>query len=161
MLNKVFAIAALFLVLVAVSCKKDDDNNNNNTTACNGKNLCMKIDTMQVSENATWRVLTSGRRRISWETATGLPYKNIEIDIYDTVATSGTYTFATSPGAGQAGFQYYEQSPLKNIQGTTGTLTLTSTANNQLSGTFSLTAKDQNNVVVTITEGNFVNVPKQ
>ena len=161
MINKTTLAVILIAVTVATGCKKSSNNNNTNNTACNGKSLCMKIDGVQFSEDAKWTVIPGGRRRILWENGTGAAYQNIEMDIYDTVSTTGSFTVSDNPGAGQAGFQYYTQSPLKNIQGVSGTVTLTSTANNMLTGTFVITAKDQTGSTVQITDGNFVNVPKK
>ena len=121
----------------------------------------MKIGGTSFSEDGVWREIGTARRRILWETGSGSTYKNVELDIYDITATDGTFQVAENPGAGQAGFQYFTASPASNISGVSGTVTLTSAANNTLSGTFVITAKDQNNATVEITEGNFVNVPKQ
>jgi hypothetical protein len=161
MISKITLTLFLLVCIAATSCKKSSNSNSTNT-ACNGKNLCMKIDGTQLSEDAKWTVISSGRRRIFWETGTGAAYQNIELDMYDTVATTGTYTVSQNPVAGQAGFQYYAPSLSKNLAGTSGTVTLTSVANNMLTGSFVITAKDiTTGAVSQVTEGNFVNVPKK
>jgi len=161
MLSKALCFLGVCIVALTASCKKDNNNNTNPASACNGKNLCMKIGGTSFSEDAVWREISTTRRRILWETGSGTTYKNVELDIYDMTANDGTFQVAENPGAGQAGFQYFTASPASNISGVSGTVTLTSAANNTLSGTFVITAKDQNNATVEITEGNFVNVPKQ
>ena len=150
-------LLSLFMLLAFAACKKDKNNNNNNT-ACNGKNLCFKMDGTLISEDATWSMINPTRLRILWQTNSG-SYRNIEIDLFGTSAT--TYPVAANPGTGEAGFQYYEQNPARTVLGESGNIVLTSTANDKLSGNFTITAKDQNNNVVNITDGSFVDVPKQ
>ncbi len=159
-MKKLLLLSSAFVLMISLfSCKKNDDNNpgnNNNNTACNGMNLCFKMDGTQESHNATWKVL-SNRNRIYWEDA-GTPYKNIEIDFYGT--TTGTYQISANPSSGQAGFQYFiGGSNGKNIQGQSGTLEVTSINGTQISGTFTVTASD-GSTTYQITDGNFVNVPQ-
>ena len=49
-------VITLFTSSTFIACKKDKDTDpsggNNNTTACNGKNLCMKLDGTQISQDA-------------------------------------------------------------------------------------------------------------
>ena len=77
-------------------------------------------------------------------------------------SNTGSYTVSANPSAGQAGFQYYvkDNAGTKNIQGQSGTVEVTSTANNTLTGTFTITATDDNGTTYQITEGNFVSVPQ-
>lgn len=159
-MKKLSLLLMVFVFAISIfSCKKKDNNNqgsNNNNTACNGMNLCFKIDGTQESHNATWKVLTD-RNRIYWEDA-GTPYKNIEIDFYGT--TTGTYQISANPTTGQAGFQYFiGGTGGKNIQGQSGTLEVTSISGTQITGTFTVTASD-GSTTYQITEGNFVNVPQ-
>ena len=145
------------------ACKKDSTTPSNPTTptatACNGMTLCFKMDGTDVSKNATWKVIsgTAPRNRIYWEdNSTG---SNIEIDVYG--STTGTYAIKANPASGEAGFQYYLKDAYgtKNIQGQSGTLEVTSVANDKMTGTFTVTASDGSKTYQ-ITDGNFVNVPK-
>jgi hypothetical protein len=167
-MKKILSFSALILVLATafVACKKDKEtnpstnNNNNNTTACNGKNLCMKLDGTQISQDAKWKSINNTRTRIYWEEGSGNNYKNIELDIYGSAA--GTYAVAAKPSAGQAGFQYYvnDNNGTKNIVGQSGEVKVTSTTNNTYTGTFTITATDDAGKTYQITEGNFVSVPQ-
>lgn len=149
-------------VFTIVACKKDSTTTTpttNNNTACNGMNLCFKMDGTSESHNGTWKVLSS-RYRVYWEESAGSNYKNIELDIYGT--TTGTYNIAANPAAGQAGFQYYikDGNGEKNIQGQSGTVELTAIGSNDITGKFTVTAKDGSGKTYEITEGNFVALPK-
>lgn len=153
---------AVIAIFTTVACKKDKNTttpSNTTSTACNGMNLCFKMDGTSESHNATWKVLT-GRYRVYWEETSGSNYKNIELDIYGT--TTGSYTISSNPTAGQAGFQYYikDGSTTKNIQGQSGTVELTNIGTNDITGKFTITAKDDAGKTYEITEGNFVAVPK-
>jgi hypothetical protein len=149
----------LFAIATLSSCTKkdkDDNTNNNNTTttACNGKTLCFKMDGVEESHDAKWKVLAD-RYRIYWEEGSGTSYKNIELDIYTTA--TGSYPVDANPSAGKAAFQYYMAG--KNIEGTAGTVEITSIATDKITGKFTITAYEGTNKHE-ITEGNFVNVPK-
>ncbi len=153
-------VAGIFTI---VACKKDNKtnpaNNTTTTTACNGMNLCFNMDGTSESHNATWKVLTN-RYRVYWEETSGSNYKNIELDIYGTA--TGSYTISSNPSAGQAGFQYYikDGSTTKNIQGQSGTVELTNIGTNDITGKFTITAKDDAGKTYEVKEGNFVAVPK-
>ncbi len=139
-----------------MACKKESDNPNSG--ACNGKNLCFKKDGTLISQDAKWIMIGTNRMRILWEETSAGSYKNIEIDMYGTAA--GTYAVKANPSAaGEAGFQYYTN-PGTNIAGESGEIKLTSMANDKLTGTFTVTAKDGAGNTVAITEGNFSAVPK-
>lgn len=144
-----------------VACKKASDPTTatSSTTACNGMNLCFKLDGTSESHNAAWKVL-SNRYRIYWEESSGTNYNNIEIDMYGT--TVGKYTVVANPSAGQAGFQYYKKAGAseKNIQGQSGTVEITKIDGTKLTGTFTVTAKDAGATTYQVTEGNFVAVPQ-
>lgn len=157
-MNTRLLIAAVLLTASVVGCKKKSSNNNNNTpaTACNGMNLCFKMDGTLETHNAKWMVL-SDRNRISWEEGSGSNYKNIEIDIY--ASTTGSYTIDSNGVAGKSSFQYYMTSGNKNIQGGTGTVTISSMNGTNITGTFTVTAYE-GSTKHEITEGNFVSVPK-
>jgi len=129
------------------------------TTACNGMNLCFKMDGTSESHNATWKVLTD-RYRIYWEESSGANFNNIEMDIYGNAV--GKYTVVDNPKSGQAGFQYYKKagSAEKNIQGQSGTVEITKIDGTKITGTFTVTAKDASSTTYQITEGNFVAVPQ-
>lgn len=146
----------LGFLLLAAACKKDNNNNNNNTptTACNGMNLCFKMNGTEESHNATWKVLNN-RYRILWEEGSGNTYKNIELDMYGT--TTGTYAINTNPSAGQAGFQYF--STANNIVGQSGTVEIIAINGTQITGKFTITASD-GTTTYEITDGNFVAVPQ-
>lgn len=155
---KIRAFLPLLLILIAVSsCKKKTATTTpTTTTACNGMNLCFKMDGTLETHNATWKVL-SDRYRILWEEGTGSNYKNIEMDIY--ASSNGTYNIDSNGTAGKSSFQYYIQSGNKNIQGGTGTVTISNIGTANISGTFTITAWE-GSTKHEITEGNFVNVPK-
>lgn len=151
-------LAALLMSGTFIACKKKTTTTTPTTpaTACNGMNLCFKMDGTLETHNATWKVL-SDRYRLVWEEGSGTTYKNIEIDIYTTA--TGTYNVVSSPASGKAGFQYYIQNGNKNIQGESGTITISNIGTSSISGTFSLTAKE-GTTTHQVTEGNFVSVPK-
>lgn len=155
-------LSILFLSIGVYSCSKKDKTTTTTptpaATACNGKNFCMKMDGTQITQDAKWKLITD-RYRIYWEEGSGNNYKNIELDIYATAV--GTYPINANPTAGNAGFQYYikDNATVKNIQGESGTVEITSIANDKISGKFTITAKD-GGTTYQITEGNFVNVPK-
>jgi len=148
-------------IFTLVACKKKTTTPSTpTTTACNGMNLCFKLDGTSESHNGTWKTL-SNRYRVYWEETSGSNYKNIELDIYG--STTGTYNISNNPSsAGQAGFQYYIKygSTTKNIQGQSGTVELTAIGTNDITGKFTITAKDDAGKTYEITEGNFVAVPK-
>ena len=160
-MKQILSFALIVLVSLA-ACKKKNKEEDKPTTACNGKNFCMKVDGVQFSEDVKWRTINASRYRLIWELTQGTDYKNIEIDFYGNIAT-GTYTVKSgASSSGEAGFQYYikEGGTVKDIQGQSGTVEITSVANDKLSGKFTLTANDGTNNIQ-ITEGNFVDVPKQ
>ena len=148
-------------IFLMVACKKSSDPAPATpaATACNGMNLCFKLDGTSESHNGTWKVL-SDRYRIYWEESAGTNYNNIEMDIYGT--STGKYTIVASPSAGQAGFQYYKKtgSSEKNIQGQSGTVEITKIDGTKITGVFTITAKDGSGTTYQITEGNFVAVPQ-
>jgi hypothetical protein len=160
-LTVVITTIAVIGIFSMIACKKDKTTtptNNTTTAACNGMNLCFKLDGISESHNSTWKILST-RYRVYWEETSGSNYKNIELDIYGT--TTGTYNIVANPVAGQAGFQYYiDGSGEKNIQGQSGTVELTTVGGNDISGKFTVTAKDAAGKTYEITEGNFVAVPK-
>ncbi len=161
-LTSIITGISVICIFAMVACKKSNTTATTPTTtaACNGMNLCFKLDGTAESHNGTWKVL-SNRYRVYWEETSGSNYKNIELDIYG--STTGTYTISSSPSsAGQAGFQYYikDGSTTKNIQGQSGTVELTSIGANDITGKFTVTAKDDAGKTYEITEGNFVAVPK-
>lgn len=162
-LTSLITAIAVIITFSIVACKKKSTTttptNNTTTTACNGKNLCFKLDGTEQSHNGTWKVL-SNRYRVYWEETSGSNYKNIELDIYGT--TTGKYTVAANPTTGQAGFQYYikDGSGEKNIQGQSGTVELTGIGSNDITGKFAISAKDASGKSYEITEGNFIAVPK-
>jgi hypothetical protein len=128
--------------------------------ACNGMNLCFKMNGTQYTMNANWTTPPS-RNRVYWEEGSGANYKNIELDIYG--STTGTYNVDTSSSAtNRAAFQYFinEGGTTKNIQGLSGTVNLTEITATTISGNFTISAKDQTGATYEITEGNFVSVPK-
>ncbi len=152
---------ALVVTVTLGACKKNDPapttNNNNSPTACNGMNLCFKLDGTDESHNATWKVINNNRNRIFWEEGSGNSYKNIEIDVYGT--TTGTYNISSNPGSGDAGFQYFIANGNKNIQGQSGTVEITAINGTKISGKFTVTASDSS-TTYQITDGNFVEVPQ-
>ncbi|HEX2788697.1 MAG TPA: DUF6252 family protein [Ignavibacteria bacterium] len=128
--------------------------------ACSGSNLCFKMNGTQYTMNANWTTPPS-RNRIPWEEGSGANYKNIELDIYGN--STGAYNVDTSSSASnRATFQYFinDGGSVTNIQGLSGTVNLTEITTTTISGNFTITAKDQTGVDYTITEGNFVSVPK-
>lgn len=165
-----FASTAVLMAMITfVACKKDSPapsgNNNNNSTACNGKMMCFKLDgTLEEYDYVAWKKIaangsTPERYRILWETNSG-GYSNIEIDVYAT--TTGTFNIKSGApyAANDAAFQYYVKGGTRNIQGKSGTVTITTidNTNKTITGTFTVTADDKG-TEVKITEGNFVNVP--
>jgi hypothetical protein len=159
-LSSLLTVIIVISIFTVVACKKSSTTNPGTTptTACNGKNLCFKMDGTDESHDAKWKVL-SDRYRIYWEESSGSDYSNIEIDMYGTAV--GKYTVAARPSAGQAGFQYYKKvgSTTKNIQGESGTIEITKIDGTKITGTFTVTAKD-GSTTYQITEGNFVAVPQ-
>lgn len=155
-----YLLLALLVTFTITSCKKDlkeETPPTTTTTACNGKNLCLKINSKEENHDARWKIL-SDRYRIYWEEGTGLTYRNIELDIYATVV--GTYPIAASPATAQSRFQYYIADGDKNIQGESGNIEITAIANNKITGTFTVNAKDDSGKAYQVTEGQFVNVGK-
>lgn len=150
------------------ACKKDEtpDPTPTTPTACNGKNLCFKIDGTEENYDAQWTDIPAvgsnpARYRILWEEGSGNTYKNIEMDIYGNAVGTYTVTSTNPHAANDGGFQYFTASDNKNIQGQSGTIEITSINNNTLTGKFTITATDGNGTTYQITEGNFVNVPKK
>lgn len=164
---------ALFIAMLGMicfaACKKTTTTTPTQTTpaaqtACNGMNLCFKMDGTEESHDAKWLKIGANatnpdRYRIYWEEGTGNSYKNIELDVF--ASATGTYNVNNnSPHvANDASFQYFSAGGT-NIEGTSGTVTITSIDNNNntISGTFTITATDGSNTIE-ITDGNFVNVP--
>ncbi len=164
MYSRILLFLGLVVMTLGACSKSDDDNNNNNNNnngACNGKNLCFKVDGTQFSGDATWRELPGNRYRIIWEDTTG-GYKNVEIDFYGTLAVQTYQVVDSSHTSGEADFQYYNSDGNNtNIEGVSGAMIITSVANDQISGSFTLTARSATSNNIQVTEGNFVNVPKQ
>ncbi|MBL7718862.1 MAG: hypothetical protein JNL72_08505 [Flavipsychrobacter sp.] len=159
MKNIRYAALVLALLCLGVSCKKEkNDGDTPQATACNGMNLCFKLNGTSESHNATWKVLNN-RYRVLWEEGSGNNYKNIELDMYGT--TTGSYAVNANPSAGQAGFQYYinDNGTVKNIQGQSGTVEITAIDGTKITGKFTVTATD-GGTNYEITEGNFVAVPQ-
>ncbi len=158
-------------MLTILACKKETkdlgNNGTNNTSACNGKMMCFKLDgTLETFDSVVCKKIAANgtspeRYRIVWETNNIASYSNIEIDVY--AMATGTYNVKSGPYvANDAAFQYYIQGGKKDIQGKSGTVTITTidNTNKTISGTFTVKAED-NSTVHEITEGNFVNIPMQ
>ena len=163
-MKKLLCLVAILLISLATSCKKKNsgnNNTNNNTvtpTACNGMNLCFKMNGTGESHDAVWK-LQGSYYRIYWEQGSGSNFENIELDIYGT--TPGTYTVSAYPTAGLAGFQYFinDYGNVKIIKGQSGTVEITGINGSEISGTFTITASD-GSTTYEITEGNFIAVPQ-
>jgi len=146
------------LVLILSSCATG----NNGTGACgSGMNLCFELDGNTVSVNASWYDINPNRHRIYWEETSGSNYKNIEIDLYGSLSAS-TYTITSSASAnGEASFQYYlSGSTSANYQGASGSVIITNTGDNKITGTFSGTVTNAS-VTYNITNGKIDAVPHQ
>lgn len=165
-LNTLIIVLGICLV---VACKKTTTTPPATTTptptACNGKTLCFKLDGTEESHDGEWRKIAANgtspaRYRIYWEEGTGTTYKNIEMDVY--ASSTGTYNIKNSGpyAANDAAFQYFIANGNKNIQGQTGTITISAidNTNNTISGTFTVTASD-GTTTYQVTEGNFVKAP--
>ena len=157
-MKRILHLTLLLGFILLAACKKDKNNNNNTTAACNGMNLCFKMNGTEESHNATWKLLTN-RYRILWEEGSGNNYKNIEMDMWG--STTGTYAINATPSTGQAGFQYYinDNGAVKNIQGQSGTVEITAINGTQITGKFTVTASD-GTTTYEITDGNFIAVPQ-
>lgn len=159
-INYFLICAALIFTGALISCNSNSSPTGGNTDACDGKNLCFKMDGTQQSYVAQW-ITPAGRNRIYWEEGSGANYKNIELDIYG--STTGAYPVDTNSSVTtRATFQNYinEVGTARNIQGMSGTVNLTEITATTISGNFTITAKDGSGTTYEITEGVFKNVPK-
>jgi len=163
-MKKLLFLSLVFVVMCsAISCKKKNSSNNtnNNTvtpTACNGMNMCFKMNGSEESHDAMWK-LQGSYYRIYWEQGSGNNFENIELDIYGTAP--GTYTVSAYPTSGLAGFQYFinDYGNVKIIKGQSGTVEITAINGSEISGTFTITASD-GSTTYEITEGKFIAVPQ-
>ena len=124
-------------------------------------NVCFMLNGNTVAVNAQWYDINPNRHRILWEETSGSDYRNIEIDLYGSLAAM-TYTISpTAANNGEASFQYYlSGSTNANYQGISGSIVITSTASNQITGTFSgVVMNGANNY--DITDGHIDAVPHQ
>jgi hypothetical protein len=141
-------------ILSMTSCNNDDDD-----AACGDNvNFCVTIGSEEISGNASYIIITTGtpRHRVLWEEGSGATYKNIELDIYTSALTTGTYNFSATPTTGQAALQYFVNG--QSFVGGTGSVTISSVSGSEVSGTFSGSVTF-NSDTRTVSDGNFVNVP--
>ena len=170
-LTQLISVVVLTGMLTILACKKETkdpaNSGTNNTSACNGKMMCFKLDgILETFDSVVCKKIAANgtspeRYRIAWETNNAGGYSNIEIDVY--AMNAGTYNVKSGPYiANDAAFQYYIQGGKKDIQGRSGTVTITTidNANKTISGTFTVKAEDKG-TTHDITEGNFVNIPMQ
>ena len=165
---RLMTTVSVLAIFLAVACNKTTTNPTNPTspsapaTVCSGGNICFKLDGAQEVYTADWLKIPANstspaRYRIYVELNGSTP--NIELDVY--AAAVGKYTVNNSSphAANDAAFQYFVSNG-KNIEGTSGTVEITSidNTNNTISGTFTLTG-DDNGRTYQITEGNFENIP--
>ena len=142
-------------ILSMTSCNNDDDDG----AACGDNvNFCVTIGSEEISGNATYVIITSGtpRHRVYWEEGAGATYRNIELDVYTTSLTTGTYDFSATPVTGQAQLQYFVNG--QSFIGDAGSVTISSVSASEVSGTFSGSVT-YNSDTRTVSDGNFVNVP--
>lgn len=159
-INYFLICLALVFTGALMSCNSNNNPLGGGTDACDGNNLCFKMDGTQQSYIAKW-VTPPGRNRIYWEEGSGSNYKNIELDIYG--STTGAYLVDTNSSVTtRATFQNFinEGGTARNIQGMSGTVNLTEITATTISGNFIITAKDESGITYEITEGVFKNVPK-
>lgn len=142
-------------ILSMTSCNNGDDDD----AACGDNvNFCVTIGSEEISGNASYIIITTGtpRHRVLWEEGSGATYKNIELDIYTTSLTTGTYDFSATPTTGQAQLQYFVNG--QSFVAGTGSVTISNVSGTEVSGTFSGSVTF-NSDTRTVSNGNFVNVP--
>jgi hypothetical protein len=161
-MKKTFTLLfASFLASAVIlqSCKKDEDEI---IKACNGMDLCLSLNDESFSLEADWIVLPQNKNRIFYsKNLGGTNSERIEIDFWGN--TTGDYNFAGPINtAGSASFYYYKNvdGTITTVNSTTGTFKLVKNENDKITGTFSGEGKNQENAVVTIKDGNFVEVTK-
>jgi len=114
--------------------------------------------------NAEWYQINATRYRILWEESIGADYKNVEIDLYGSLA-EGTYTVSESASApGEAAFQYYLNvgGSADDYSGVSGAINVTSVANNTISGNFTIDVTESfGGTSHSITNGNLDAIPQQ
>lgn len=154
-----FLFIGIITLLSISACNNNDEDDDTSSACSDNKNFCVKIGSEQITEDATYIVITTGsptRHRIYWEEGSGNSYKNIELDIHTDNLTAGTYDLVENPSDGQASLQYYTEQ--KGFISTAGSVTITSATSSNISGTFSGTVDYQGDSR-SVTDGNFVNVP--
>ncbi len=159
-MNRV-SIFLLLVVALSLSCNKNDPNISD--IDCDSESLCFKVGDVPVTQPASWRTISANRIRIYWQTLDGNNYKNVEIDVWGT--TTGTYSIKPrSSSSPSATFQYFvtDGSSTKNWQGESGTITISSTDNDKLAGSFKVSVKDTaSGETKDITNGTFSDLPKK
>lgn len=114
--------------------------------------------------NVAWTsTLTTGAKYTDYITffGTDLTGKKLLISIHAT--QTGTYTFSPLEGVAQTYAVYFvnkddETDGTKKYLTSTGSVNVTALTDNRITGTFSFTAANSLNDIITITEGVFTNV---
>lgn len=155
-------LLGLITVISFAACNNNDEDDDDTSGACtDNKNFCVKIGSEQINDDAVYKVITVStptRHRISWEEGSGNSYRNVELDIYSDNLVAGTYDLVENPSTGQGQLQYYTEQ--KGFVSVSGTVTISTVSATNISGTFSGSVDYQGDTRA-VTNGNFVNVPKQ
>ncbi len=154
---KTIALALIALTFVFSSCEEKDISVDGFTYSVNNSTTILKPDSAVASssDNAIVIYANKGIQQMTiYLSALSvgtyiIPEKSIIVGQQKTVAKSVAPTFR---------FYYY---PTRGyFEGTKGTLIITKSADNKLSGTFDITAgNDESNPKVTSVKGAFINIP--
>ena len=140
------------------ACNKEEAKPDCEATA----QLCVQLGSKRLSGAAIWyRIPNQNRFRILWEEGTGSTYRNIEIDVYtnDSVLVAGNYPTNDTYNRGTSAVQYFAAN---QAWYGTGTLNISSTEGNKVSGTFSGTlTKDGSTENMEYGSGQLQSVPQQ
>ncbi|GEM_PF-1698382 len=159
MKNKLLS-GLLLLVVVAISaCEKEEEDPYGAHCEAPAGTICTTIGTTAMSGPAIWRrVGTQNRFRIDFQSGN----QNVEIDIYvpDSVLYGNTYTFKSDMSTNSAVFTFYDGTD--EWMATSGDVTITSTANDLVTGTFfGIVTKDGSTETMTVKSSSISSIPKQ
>lgn len=149
----------LFVVgTLLLSCSKNDSNNSSGGACAAGSNVCFTLNGQTVTMDTRWIELVGSRMSIQVNSsAYGLSFD------MGTLLETRTYSIENgSLWSGSARISFTDKATGKNYTATGGSVTITSVANSQVTGSFTTTLKDNaTGTTYAVTDGKIAAVPKQ
>ena len=153
MMKTLKLISSLFLLFIFIGCSNDSDDGQPTVAV-----PAPTSDGFKYAENGSTTMISVSTPYASnqYKSIFGVDNSNTIIEINLTSIAQGTYTIDNSTNF----FSYLKPGSSGIWSGTTGTVTITSNANNKLSGSFSMSAGSGINGVNTV-NGTFTNITIQ